>query len=265
MYWRHDASQGCILRGCPRPALGLQRQLESTRRQSTRSKHGSLQFDVDTYAVNEAGGTASIAVTRTGGTAGAVGATVATGSGGSAQPGQDFTAMSHTVTFPDGEGGTKTVLVTILNDAVPETSGERRPDLSAATGGATLGTRTAATLTITDDDPGYRLGVNVRELVGSGLVLQLNGGTDLAIPASGSYVFTTLLAAGSVIVVTVKTQPSAPAQICPAPTGAPPMPARDLLDVAIICGPALPTGTAGSLDSTFRSGGKVTTDFSGAP
>ena len=56
---------------------------------------------------------------------------------------------------------------------------------------------------------------SVTELTGSGLVLQNNGGDDLAISASGSFTFATPVVSGSGdYAVTVKTQPSGPAQIC---------------------------------------------------
>jgi 6-phosphogluconolactonase (cycloisomerase 2 family) len=54
----------------------------------------------------------------------------------------------------------------------------------------------------------------VTELTGSGLVLQNNGGDDLAISASGTFAFALPVVSGSDYAVTVKTQPSGPAQIC---------------------------------------------------
>ena len=59
----------------------------------------------------------------------------------------------------------------------------------------------------------YRRGT-VTGLMGSGLVLQNNGGDDLLVTAAGVFAFSTGLATGVSYVVTVSTQPSAPPQKC---------------------------------------------------
>jgi hypothetical protein len=51
-------------------------------------------------------------------------------------------------------------------------------------------------------------------LSGTGLILEDNGGDDLAITASGPFTFKTSIASGGAYVVTVKTQPSSPTQTC---------------------------------------------------
>ena len=55
----------------------------------------------------------------------------------------------------------------------------------------------------------YFVGGSVTGLVGSGLVLEINGGAELPIAANGTFDFTALLTSGSSYTVTVKTQPSA--------------------------------------------------------
>jgi 6-phosphogluconolactonase len=61
----------------------------------------------------------------------------------------------------------------------------------------------------------YMIGGTVTGLTGSGLVLQNNGGGDLAVSAAaGAFTFTAGLANGAAYAVTVKTQPSSPAQDC---------------------------------------------------
>lgn len=60
----------------------------------------------------------------------------------------------------------------------------------------------------------YTIGGSVSGLSGSGLVLQNNLGDDLNIATNGSFTFATAIAAGSAYNVTVKTQPSNPAQTC---------------------------------------------------
>jgi hypothetical protein len=56
-------------------------------------------------------------------------------------------------------------------------------------------------------------------LSGSGLVLQDNGGDDLTVTKSGSFIFKTSIAKSSAYKVTVKTQPSTPTQNCSVSAG----------------------------------------------
>jgi hypothetical protein len=60
----------------------------------------------------------------------------------------------------------------------------------------------------------YTIGGTVTGLSGTGLVLQDNGGNNLAVSASGAFTFTTAIASGSDYKVTVLTQPSSPVQSC---------------------------------------------------
>ena len=60
----------------------------------------------------------------------------------------------------------------------------------------------------------YTIGGTVSGLTGSGLVLQNNGGDDLAISADGDFTFTTALIDGSGYAVTVLTQPTNLSQTC---------------------------------------------------
>src|SRR5271155_649099 len=58
------------------------------------------------------------------------------------------------------------------------------------------------------------VGGTVTGLIGSGLVLQLNGGDSLSFSASATFAFGTKLDNGAAYSVTVLTQPSNPAQTC---------------------------------------------------
>lgn len=61
----------------------------------------------------------------------------------------------------------------------------------------------------------YTVGGTITGLTGSGLVLQNNGGNDLTIPAGATtFTFGTSVVAGGPYSVSVKTQPTAPAQVC---------------------------------------------------
>ena len=115
------------------------------------SASGTLQFALSTPTRPEGTGSVEIDVTRTGGSYGAVTVTVIT-SDLTATAGSDYTAISEVVTFAAGDTTPKTVNIPITNDTTPETAETFTVSLSAATGGATIGTPSTATITIVDDD-----------------------------------------------------------------------------------------------------------------
>ena len=102
------------------------------------------------YSVNENQGTASITVTRTGGSDGAVAVNYAT-SNSTATAGSDYTATSGTLNFAAGETS-KTITVPIIDDTAVEGNETVNVTLSSPTGGATLGSPASASLTIVDND-----------------------------------------------------------------------------------------------------------------
>src|SRR5262249_40141509 len=108
------------------------------------------QFSNAAYSVNENGGTATITVTRTSGSDGAVTVNYAT-SNGTATAGSDYTTSGGTLTFAARETS-KTFTIPILHDAVVEGSEAVNLVLSSPTGGATLGNQNTAVLSIVDDD-----------------------------------------------------------------------------------------------------------------
>lgn len=111
---------------------------------------GSLQFSAPSYTVNEAGGTATITVTRAGGATGPVAVSYTTANG-SATAGADYTPASGTLSWANGDTMAKTFAIAITNDAVVEGAEAVLVSLTNPTGGASLGAANA-TLTITDDD-----------------------------------------------------------------------------------------------------------------
>jgi hypothetical protein len=119
---------------------------------------GTVQFDSATYSVAENGGTVTLTVTRTGGSAGAISVNYATANGtatggASCAAGIDFVNASGTLNWADGDTAPKTFNVTICNDATFEPDETFTSTLSGATGGATIGTPATTTVTITNDDP----------------------------------------------------------------------------------------------------------------
>jgi VCBS repeat-containing protein len=112
---------------------------------------GSLQFSAATYSFNEAAGTATIQLTRTGGSSGAVTVSYAT-SNGTATAGQDYTASNGTLTFASGETS-KSFTVALIDDIIFEGNETFSIALSNITGGASPGTPATAVVTIIENDP----------------------------------------------------------------------------------------------------------------
>ena len=111
---------------------------------------GTLAFSSATYSVSEGGGSAAITITRSGGSAGTA-TVLVTASNGTATAG-DYTSVSLTITFNDGEVS-KTVNVAIRDDLFKEPDKTVNLTLSNAGGSGQLGAQTTAVLTIVDDDP----------------------------------------------------------------------------------------------------------------
>jgi subtilisin-like proprotein convertase family protein len=83
--------------------------------------------------------------------------------------------------------------------------------------------------------PGFTVGGNVTGLVGSGLVLQNNGGDDLAIAADGSFTFSTYLDDLDPFSVTVLTQPGSPNQTCSVTNGSGSISGNNVTNVTVTC------------------------------
>ena len=81
----------------------------------------------------------------------------------------------------------------------------------------------------------YTVSAKVSGLSGSGLILQLEGGSDLAVMADGTYTFATPLASGMSYQVSLKTQPSLPRQICSVIDGSGTIGTADVSGVAVTC------------------------------
>jgi hypothetical protein len=110
----------------------------------------------------------------------------------------------------------------------------------------------------------YRVGGTVTSLSGTGLVLQDNGGDDLAISADGSFQFPTALPSGSAYSVSVKTQPTNPPQTCVLSNASGTVGTANVGNVAADCSLAAastavgtPVGTASS-QSIAAGGGSIT-------
>lgn len=112
---------------------------------------GTLAFEAETFRFPEGQGATTLGITRTGGTLGDVSVDVAV-VGGTATPGVDFLFAPTTVLFADGVDATQ-IPLTILDDEDSEGGETIVLELTNATGDATVGGPSRATVTITDDEP----------------------------------------------------------------------------------------------------------------
>jgi hypothetical protein len=83
----------------------------------------------------------------------------------------------------------------------------------------------------------YTVGGVISGVNGVGLILQLNGGSDLAVSLPGPFTFPGGLPSGAAYSVTVATQPSAPTQNCVVTTGSGVVGTANVTNVAVDCTP----------------------------
>ncbi|MDQ6622659.1 MAG: hypothetical protein M3Y86_04135 [Verrucomicrobiota bacterium] len=111
-----------------------------------------VQFAAATYTVAEAGGNAILTVKLTpNGDASKASSVNYAATPISAFAGFDFSPVSGTLTFAPGET-TKTILVPINNDDIPEDPETFRVTLSSPSSGTIIGPQSSAIVTIIDDD-----------------------------------------------------------------------------------------------------------------
>lgn len=91
------------------------------------------------------------------------------------------------------------------------------------------------TLTATFDPDQHTISGALQGLTGTGLVLRVNGGSDLSIqPGSTSFAFTGTLAYGTAYAVTIATQPANPPQVCTIANGNGSL-THDVNDILVTC------------------------------
>jgi subtilisin family serine protease/subtilisin-like proprotein convertase family protein len=111
-------------------------------------------------------------------------------------------------------------------------------------GSGTVGSANVAGISVSCTTNSFTIGGTVSGLFGTGLVLQNNGGNDLAIGANGAFTFTTAILSGATYAVTVLTQPSGPVQSCVATGGSGTVGSGNVTSVGVNCND---TFTIGSL------------------
>lgn len=115
---------------------------------------GTIKFDEESFEVIEEAGVASIQIERSQGEDGSASVQFSTG-GGTATAGQDYTAVSQTLSWGSGDGSDRTVLIPILNDSTAEGVETIQLTLSNPTGGVTISSeRGTSVLRILSSDGG---------------------------------------------------------------------------------------------------------------
>jgi len=112
---------------------------------------GTLELELTSVTVAEADGTVTLMVSRSGGASGAVQLDYAT-SNGTALSGSDYTAVSGTLSWTDGDSASKSIVVPLIDDNEIESDEIFSLILSNPGGGATLGVSDTATVTVTSED-----------------------------------------------------------------------------------------------------------------
>ena len=100
----------------------------------------------------------------------------------------------------------------------------------------------------------YSIGGTVTGLTGSGLVLQTNSGDVVPVSAPGAFTFPNQLGSGTAYTVSVKTQPSAPAQICTVTNGSGTVGTTNITTVAVACSAAGTYTVGGTVSGLVGSG-----------
>jgi uncharacterized delta-60 repeat protein len=151
---------------------------------------GSLAFSAASYSVAQNGGSITITVTRSNGSAGPVGITYTT-SNGTAMAGRDYTSTTGTLNFAAGVTS-QNFTVPILNSGTfSSTPLTFNVSLSTPTGGATLGNPSTATVNIGQANPPGAIAFSsatysVAENAGS-VALTVNMGTAAGVPVTVTY------------------------------------------------------------------------------
>lgn len=109
---------------------------------------------------------------------------------------------------------------------------------TVAKGTGTVGATDVSSVEVTCAATAFTVGGTVTGLTGGSVVLQNNGGDDLTVNAAGPFTFAGKTISGGFYAVTVKTQPSAPAQTCTVTEGTGTIAAANVTNVQVACVPA---------------------------
>jgi len=162
-------------------------------------------------------------------------------------------ATAFTFSTPISSGGAYSVTVLTQPSSPAQTC--------TVTNGSGTATANVTNVQVACTTTTYTIGGTISSLSGSGLVLQDNGGNNLAV-ASGatSFAFSTPIPSGGAYSVTVLTQPSSPAQTCTVTNGSGTATAN-VTNVQVAC--TTTTYTIGGTISSLSGSGLVLQDNGG--
>lgn len=112
---------------------------------------GTIQLTAAATTVSEAGGPVTITATRTGGSEGDVGVAFGTTDGTATSP-SDYSTVTGSLSWLDGDATPKTFTIPITNDGTGEVTESFSTSITAPTGGADLAAPSTETVTILDDE-----------------------------------------------------------------------------------------------------------------
>jgi uncharacterized delta-60 repeat protein len=115
---------------------------------------GVVGFTATNFLVGESSTNGVVVVARTGGSSGAITVDCLTTSGGTATSGLDYADVVGTLSWANGESGSKTFLVPVFNDQFVESTETIALRLANATGGAVFGVSNATLSIVDNDGPG---------------------------------------------------------------------------------------------------------------
>lgn len=110
---------------------------------------------------------------------------------------------------------------------------------------------------VTETPTTFTVGGTVTGLVGTGLKLRLNSGSNLPIAGNGAFAFTTPMSNGDTYTVSVTAQPTGPAQTCVVSNGSGTIAGANVTDVLVDCNAAPVTYTVGGSVSGLGGAGLV--------
>ncbi len=131
-------------------------------------------------------------------------------------------------TFPTGVSSGQTYAVTVVDPVSPISQ-----RCTVTNGSGTVGNANITNVSVACVTNQFTVGGVVTGRARAGLVLQNNGGDDLAVNANGSFTFATPIASGATYAVTVKTAP--PRRVCSVSAGSGTVGAGNITNVVVDC------------------------------
>ena len=151
---------------------------------SDTSQSGSVALTDSSFRVSEAQGALELRVRRSGGSAGAVSVSVSSGaSGDTATSGEDYTSVTETLRWGQGDSSDKTITLNIANDDLFEGEEFFTIALSNPQGGVVLTEPSLATVTIENSTPARNGTLQFQS--GSYSANESDGSIELAVERSG--------------------------------------------------------------------------------